>query len=44
MRYLGEFPATEAATRKLVGKLAPNYSRLIFCHEGRPDTGSTGRS
>jgi transposase len=36
VRYFGEFPATEAATRKLVGKLAAKYSRLIFCYEAGP--------
>jgi transposase len=31
VRYLGEFPATEAAMRKLVGKLAAKYNKLRFC-------------
>ena len=35
VRYLGEFPATDAATRKLVAKLAAKYSCLIFCYEPR---------
>ena len=38
MRYLGEFPATDVATRKLVAKLTAKNSRLIFCYEA----GSTG--
>ena len=36
VRYLGEFPATEAATRKLVAKLAAKYRRLTFCYEAGP--------
>jgi hypothetical protein len=28
VRYLGEFPNTEAATRKLVAKLATKYDKL----------------
>ena len=36
MRYLGEFPTTEAATRKQVGKLAAKYGRLTFCYEAGP--------
>ena len=43
VRYLGEFPTTEAATRKLVAKLAAKYRRLRSATRlGRPDTGSTG--
>jgi transposase len=36
VRYLGEFPATEAATRKLVAKLATKYRHLTFCYEAGP--------
>ena len=36
MRYLGEFPATEAAIRKLVAKLAAKYRHLMFCYEAGP--------
>jgi transposase len=36
VRYVGEFAATEAATRKLVAKLAAKYRRLTFCHEAGP--------
>jgi transposase len=36
VRYLGEFPATEAATRKLVAKLAAKYDKLTFCYEAGP--------
>jgi transposase len=36
VRYLGEFPATEAAMRKLVAKLAAKYRRLTFCYEAGP--------
>jgi transposase len=36
VRYLGEFPATEAAIRKLVAKLAAKYSKLTFCYEAGP--------
>jgi transposase len=36
VRYLGEFPATEAAMRKLVAKLAAKYDRLTFCYEAGP--------
>ena len=42
VRYLGEFPATEAAIRKLVAKLAAKYRDLTFCYEaGRQDMVST---
>ena len=36
VRYLGEFPATEAAMRKLVAKLAAKYRRLTFCYKAGP--------
>ena len=36
VRYLGEFDTTEAATRKLVAKLAAKYSKLTFCYEAGP--------
>jgi transposase len=36
VRFLGEFPATEVAMRKLVAKLAAKYSRLTFCYEAGP--------
>jgi transposase len=36
VRYLGEFPNTEAATRKLVVKLATKYKKLTFCYEAGP--------
>jgi transposase len=36
VRFLGEFPATEAAVRKLVAKLAAKYRRLTFCYEAGP--------
>src|SRR5215468_7996829 len=36
VRYLGEFPATEAGTRKLVAKLAAKYDKLTFCYEAGP--------
>src|SRR5262252_9759964 len=36
VRYLGEFPATDAAIRKLVAKLAAKYSKLTFCYEAGP--------
>jgi transposase len=36
VRYLGEFPATEAAIRKLVAKLAAKYSKLTFYYEAGP--------
>ena len=36
VRYLGEFPTTEAAMRKLVAKLAAKYRRLTFCYEAGP--------
>jgi hypothetical protein len=36
VRYLGEFPATEAAIQKLVAKLAAKYRHLTFCDEAGP--------
>jgi transposase len=36
VRFLGEFPATEAAVRKLVAKLTAKYRHLIFCYEAGP--------
>jgi transposase len=36
VRFLGEFPATEAAMRKLIAKLAAKYNRLTFCYEAGP--------
>ncbi len=36
IRYLGEIDATDAATRKLIGKLAGQYSKLTFCYEAGP--------
>ena len=36
VRYLGEIANTDAATRKLVTKLATKYRRLIFCYEAGP--------
>jgi transposase len=36
VRYLGEFTTTEAATRKLVAKLAAKYRCLTFCYEAGP--------
>jgi transposase len=36
VRYQGEIDTTEAATRKLVTKLAGKYRRLTFCYEAGP--------
>lgn len=36
VRYLGEIETTEAATRKLVTKLAAKYGKLTFCYEAGP--------
>ncbi len=36
VRYLGEFPATDLAIRKLVAKLAAKYSKLTLCYEAGP--------
>jgi transposase len=36
VRFVGEFPTTGAATRKLVAKLAAKYGKLTFCYEAGP--------
>src|SRR6476620_12080602 len=36
VRYLGEVDASEAATRKLIAKLAARYGRLTFSYEAGP--------
>ena len=36
VRFLGEIDTTEAATRKLVTKLATKYRQLTFCYEAGP--------
>ena len=36
VRYQGEIDATDAATRKLVAKLAAKHSQLTFCYEAGP--------
>jgi transposase len=36
VRFVGEIDATEAATRKLVTKLATKYQSLTFCYEAGP--------
>jgi transposase len=36
VRYLGEIDATDAATRKLVAKLAAKYDKVTFCYEAGP--------
>jgi transposase len=36
VRYVGEFPATEAAVRILVARLAEKYRCLTFCYEAGP--------
>src|SRR6516165_6456356 len=36
VRFLGEIENTEAATAKLVRKLATKYARLTFCYEAGP--------
>ncbi len=36
VRFLGEIDNTEAATAKLVRKLADNYGRLTLCYEAGP--------
>src|SRR3974377_1813692 len=36
VRYLGEFPATEAAVRKPGAKLATKCCHLAFCYEAGP--------
>jgi hypothetical protein len=43
VRYLGEIDTAEAATRKLVVKLAAKHRQLTFCYEAGPtNTGSIG--
>jgi transposase len=36
VRYVGAIDATEAATRKLVTKLAAKYQSVAFCYEAGP--------
>jgi transposase len=36
MRYWGEIDTTDAATRKLIRKLAAKYAKLTFCYEAGP--------
>jgi transposase len=36
VRYLGEIATSDAATRKLVAKLAAQYDKLTFCYEAGP--------
>src|SRR5215510_4149735 len=36
VRFLGEIDTTEAATRKLVTRLATKYRQLTFCYEAGP--------
>src|SRR3954447_11566304 len=36
VRFLGEIENTDAATAKLVRKLAAKYERLTFCYEAGP--------
>jgi len=36
VRYLGEIDSSEAATRKLISKLALKYDSLMFCYEAGP--------
>lgn len=36
VRFQGEIDATDAATRKLVAKLAARHSKLTFCYEAGP--------
>jgi transposase len=36
MRHLGEIDSVDAATRKLVSKLAGKYRSLTFCYEAGP--------
>src|SRR3981081_30958 len=36
VRYLGGIDTTEAATRKLVAKLAAKYDKVTFCYEAGP--------
>ena len=44
VRYLGEIDTTEAATRKLVTKLAAKYRQLTFCYEAGPRVDGVSRS
>src|SRR3977135_98322 len=36
VRYLGEIETTDAATRKVVKKLATKYRKVTFCYEAGP--------
>lgn len=36
VRYQGEIDTVDAATRKLIAKLAAKYTRLTFCYEAGP--------
>jgi len=36
VRYLGEIDTADAATRKLVAKLAAKYDKVTFCYEAGP--------
>jgi transposase len=36
VRYWGEIDSSEAAMRKLIGKLAARYEKLTFCYEAGP--------
>jgi transposase len=36
VRYLGEIDTADAATRKLIAKLAAKYAKLTFCYEAGP--------
>ena len=36
VRYLGEIDTTDAATRKLIAKLAAKYGKLTLCYEAGP--------
>ena len=36
VRYLGEFDTSDAATRKLVAKLAAKHAKVTFCYEAGP--------
>ena len=36
LQYVGEIDTTDAATRKLVARLAAKYSKLTFCYEAGP--------
>ena len=41
VRFVGEIDSADAATRKLVAKLAAKYRSLTFCYEAsyRPSSG-----